>query len=209
MRGAGGKSFAAGADISQFDKQRQNAEQQAQFSTYSKTALQRLDAFAKPVIAMIEGYCMGGGVRLALTADIRIAADNAVFGIPAAKLGLGYSMDSVEKLVAILGPAVTADLLFTARRLDPAEAMRLGLVTRVMPVGKIEEDLRNTASAIAANAPLTLRAIKLAIRAATQDADKRDHAAVAAAIRACFDSRDYAEGRRAFAEKRLAKFEGK
>lgn len=208
LAGAGGKAFASGADITQFEDQRKNAEQSENFSRASRGALRKLDAFPKPIIARIDGYCIGGGVRLAAGCDIRVASSNAVFAIPAAKLGLGYSFDSVEKLVRLVGEAATRDILFTGRRFDAAEALRLGLVSRVVVADDIARHVRDLACEIAANAPLTVRAAKLAIDAAAHDATSRDMTRVDAAVRACFDSRDYAEGRKAFKEKRKPDFSG-
>jgi enoyl-CoA hydratase len=208
MRGAGGKAFVSGSDISQFDDQRKNAEQAAVFAQHSAAALQSMAALSKPLIAMIQGYCIGGGVRVAAAADIRIASERSSFGIPAAKLGLGYSFESAEKLVALVGPAVAKDLLFTGRRVGAQEALNMGLINYVVPDEHLEDAVRNLASEIAQNAPLTIRAAKIAVDQAMRPAALRDMALVEASIRACFDSQDYAIGRKAFQEKQPPRFTG-
>jgi enoyl-CoA hydratase len=208
MRGAGGRAFVSGADISQFEDQRKNAEQAEAYERITQQARQRMDAFEKPLIAMIEGFCAGGGVRVALSADIRIAAEDAIFTIPAAKLGLGYNFESVAKLVAVVGPAVAKEMLLSGRRFSAQEALRVGLVNRVAPTGELESTVRQLASEIAANAPLTIRAAKLAIDQAVLDPEQRDMARVEASIRACFESEDYAIGRKAFMAKQAPLFTG-
>jgi enoyl-CoA hydratase len=208
MRGAGGRAFVSGSDISQFEDQRKNAEASAAFSRHSADALQHMAALSKPLIAMIQGYCMGGGIRVAAAADIRIASELAIFGIPAAKLGLGYSFDSVEKLVGLVGPAITKELLFTGRRVGAQDALRMGLVNQVVPENELEGAVRQLAVEIAQNAPLTIRAAKVAVDQAMTQPGKRDMALVEASIRACFDSQDYAVGRKAFLEKRTPQFTG-
>jgi enoyl-CoA hydratase len=208
VRGAGGKAFVSGSDISQFDDQRKNAEQSALFSQHSAAALRQMETVNKPVIAMIQGYCIGAGVRVAAAADIRIAAYQSVFAIPAAKLGLGYSFESVERLVGLLGPAAVKELLFTGRRLSATEALRLGLVNQVVPAADLEGVVRTLALEIAANAPLTIRAAKTAVTQAMLPIEKRNMELVDASIKACFDSEDYAIGRNAFAQKQVPRFTG-
>lgn len=208
MRGAGGKAFVSGSDISQFEDQRRNAEQSTLFSQYSKQALQRMATLSKPLIAMIQGYCIGAGVRIAAAADIRIAAEQSQFAIPAARLGLGYSFESAEKLVGLVGPAAAKEMLFTGRRICAEEALRMGLVNHVVPDEYFEEAVRNLAAEIADNAPLTIRAAKIAIDQVMLPPAKRDMTSVQASIRACFDSQDYVIGRKAFAEKQAPRFTG-
>jgi enoyl-CoA hydratase len=208
MRGAGGKAFVSGSDISQFEDQRKNAEQSALFSRHSAAALERMATLSKPLLAMIQGYCIGGGVRVAAAADIRIASEQSVFSIPAAKLGLGYSFESVEKLIGLIGPAAVKDLLFTGRRVGATEALRMGLVNQVVPDADLETTVRALAAEIAANAPLTIRAAKIAVAQAMLPTANRDMALVEASIRACFDSQDYAIGRKAFAQKQTPRFTG-
>jgi enoyl-CoA hydratase len=208
MRGAGGKAFVSGSDISQFEDQRKNAEQSALFSQHSAQALQRMAAFSKPLIAMIQGYCIGAGVRIAAAADIRIASEQSQFAIPAAKLGLGYSFESAEKLVGLVGAAAAKEMLFTGRRICAEEALSIGLVNHVVPDEYLEEAVRNLAADIAHNAPLTIRAAKIAIDQVLLQPAERDMALVEASIRACFDSQDYTVGRKAFAEKQVPRFTG-
>lgn len=209
MTGAGGKAFASGADISEFEKHRADAEAEKEYNRVSAAAQDSLARFGKPLIAMIRGYCIGGGLSVALQADIRIASDDARFAIPAARLGLGYGFGGMRVLTALVGPAQAREIMFTARRFDAAEALRIGLVNRVVGAAALEDAARGMAEAIAANAPLTVRAAKAAIGEALKDPADRDTAAVDAMVRACFDSADYAEGRRAFMEKRKPRFAGR
>jgi enoyl-CoA hydratase len=209
MRGAGDKAFVSGADISQFEDKRKNAEQEALYSKANEAGRRAFDALRKPMIAMIRGFCIGGGVRVALSADLRIAADDAVFAIPAARLGLGYAFESIVKLVNLLGPTTTKDLLFTGRRMDAQEALRLGLVSKVVPVDALEEEVRSYARTIAENAPLTIRAAKIGVDQAMMDADRRDMKLVESSLQDCFNSEDFQNGRRAFMEKRKPVFAGR
>jgi enoyl-CoA hydratase len=208
MRGAGGKAFVSGSDITQFDDQRKNAEQSAAFARHSADALACMGSFSKPLIAMIEGYCIGGGVRVAAAADIRIASDKSVFAIPAAKLGLGYSFESVEKLVGLIGPAAVKELLLTGRRIDAHVALRMGLVNMVVTEADLEKATQELALEIAGNAPLTIRAVKIAVEQAMLPPANRNMDVVNASIRACFDSEDYGIGRKAFAQKQTPRFTG-
>ncbi len=158
---------------------------------------------------MIRGFCMGGGLLTALQTDIRIASDDSQFGIPAARLGLGYGLSGVTTLAGLVGPAWTAEMLFSARRFSAAEALQMGLVNRVVPVAELRDQVMELAAGIAANAPLTVAAAKAGIRAAGQPPESRDPAAVQAMVEACFRSDDYREGQRAFAEKRPPVFTGR
>jgi enoyl-CoA hydratase len=209
MRGAGGKAFVSGADISQFEDQRKNAEQAAIYASVSDGAKRRMGSFEKPLIAMIRGFCIGGGMGVATTADIRIASADSSFGIPAAKLGLAYGFDSLKKLVDLVGPAYAKEMLFTGRRLGAEEALRIGLVNRVVAVEHLEGTVRELAGEIAGNAPLTIRSAKLTIDQVLRDREDRDMEAVEESFRACFDSEDYANGRKAFMEKRTPEFVGR
>ena len=161
-----------------------------------------------PVIAALHGAALGGGLQLALGADVRIAASDAQFGIPAAKLGLAYGFDMVRTLTSLVGPAHAKTLLFTGERIDAAEAERIGLVNRTVPVEQLPAAVAQVATTMAGNAPLTLRAAKTVVAAALRDESARDMEAVEAVIAACFDSADYREGRRAFLEKRKPVFTG-
>lgn len=207
--GAGDKAFVSGADISQFESERANREANDLYTAQSAAAVRALVQLQKPSIAMIRGFCIGGGLAVALNCDLRIAAEDARFAIPAARLGLGYNFEGVRRLVDVVGPAYAGEILFTARQLDASEAQRCGLVNRVVPVAELEAALRVTANQIAENAPLTIRASKLAIQEALKDPERRKLDRLEAAVAACFDSADYAEGRRAFLEKRKPRFEGR
>ena len=208
MRGAGDRAFISGADISEFETKRSTPEARAQFDEAmgrAGTAFARLE---KPLIAMIHGYCMGGGLATAMQADIRIASDGAQFGIPAARLGLGYQFGGVRALVGLVGPAHAAEILFSAKRFSAGEALEMGLINRVVPAEALEQTVRQLADTIAANAPLTIRASKFAIRQALRDPDDRDLDTAARLVEECFRSADYAEGRTAFVEKRTPRFRG-
>jgi enoyl-CoA hydratase/carnithine racemase len=209
IAGAGDKAFVSGADISQFESARSNQAEDARYSAVTDAAFGALERFPKPSIAMIRGFCIGGGLAVALTCDVRIAAEDAKFGIPAARLGLGYGFEGVRKLVDIVGPANASEVLFTARQIDASDALRMGLVNKVVSVAELEPVARGFATQMSENAPLTLRASKLAIQEALKDPDARKLDRLDAAIAACFESEDFAEGRRAFLEKRRPRFTGK
>lgn len=209
LRGAGEKAFVSGADISQFEAKRGSADAIAIYNAATFAANDALVGSLKPTIAMIQGYCIGGGLGIALNCDIRVAAENARFAIPAAKLGLGYQYGGVKRLVDVVGPAYAKEIFFTARQFDAQEALRMGLVNRVAPLADLAALVGDMAARIGANAPLTIHAAKLAIDAVCADADGKSVAAVDAAVATCFGSEDYKEGRRAFAEKRAPRFLGR
>ena len=208
MKGAGDKAFVAGADISQFDEKRSNAQQIEQYSATLSGARQRLADLDKPLIAMIRGYCLGGGLTVALNADIRIASEDSQFGVPAARLGIAYGYEAMKQLVDLVGPAFAKEIAFSARRLSAEEALRIGLVNRVVPAGKLEETARELATTIASNAPLSVKAAKFTIGETLKDPSSRDFGAISRMVKTCFDSRDYIEGRTAFMEKRKPNFLG-
>jgi enoyl-CoA hydratase len=209
VTGAGDKAFASGADISEFGEQRTDPAARAEFDRGMAAISRGWASLDKPVIAMIRGFCMGGGLLTALQADIRIAAGDSQFGIPAARLGLGYGLGGVTTLMNLVGPAWTAEILFSARRFSAVEALQMGLVNRVVPAADLRDAVMTLATAIAANAPLTIAAAKAAIREASRSPDRRDVAKVEAMVEACFRSEDYREGQRAFAEKRNPTFTGR
>jgi enoyl-CoA hydratase len=209
MTGAGDKAFTVGADISEFGEQRTSPAARASYDQAWAAANDAWASLDKPLIAMIRGFCMGGGLLTALQADVRIASDDSQFGVPAARLGLGYGVSGVTALMNLIGPARTAEILFSARRFPAAEALQMGLVNRVVPAGSLREAVLSLADSIASNAPLTVAAAKAAIREIGRPDGRRDLAGVQAMVEACFRSADYLEGQRAFAEKRPPVFTGR
>jgi len=208
MRGAGDKAFVSGADISQFEAQRADAEGAARYNAVAEVARVAMAALEKPLIAQIRGYCLGGGVAIAMAADLRFAADDSSFGIPAARLGISYGFGYLKKLVDLVGPAYAKEILLTARRFSAAEALHIGLVNRVVPVAELEPTVLDVCAAIVDNAPLSIVANKATIDEVSKDAGARDMARIEELARICFDSADYAEGRRAFMEKRKPVWKG-
>lgn len=208
LTGAGSKAFVSGADISEFDTMRGDADAQQEYDRQTSEGRAKLAGFAKPMIARIEGFCLGGGLNIAMQADMRVAADNALFGAPAAKIGNVYGLEMARKLVSLVGPAHTRMLLYTGSRIDAAMAERIGLVNRVVPAAELDGVIAEMARAISENAPLSVRAHKLVINEAVKDAADRDLAGVRAAMEACLNSADYREGRAAFMQKRPPAFTG-
>ncbi|MPY68694.1 MAG: enoyl-CoA hydratase [Alphaproteobacteria bacterium] len=209
MKGAGDKAFVSGADISQFEKERASDEQRQRYMALSNRVERALTTLEKPLVAMIRGYCLGGGLGVALTADIRVAAEDAQFGIPAARLSIGYPFEAIRKVMDLVGPSRTKDILFTARRIAAAEALAIGLVNRVVPVPALEDEVRAMAEGMAVNAPLTIRATKACVAEALKDESVRDRARCDALVDACMAGEDYVEGRSAFMEKRPPVFKGR
>ena len=207
--GAGDKAFVSGADISQFEKTRHNAEASEEYSKKSAAQRALLADYPKPIIACIRGFCLGGGMQVAMAADIRIASDNSQFGIPAAKLGIAYGYDGLRHLVSLVGPSWARLIMYTGMRIDSAEALRIGLVDRVVPDAELWDATSEIARTISANAPLAIKAAKITIAQVLKDPDQRDFDAIKAIGTACMDSEDFREGRRAFMEKRKPVFRGK
>ena len=209
LRGAGDRAFVSGADISEFEKQRTTVEARERYDQAGRETGRAFAELEKPLIAMIRGYCLGGGLATALNADLRIASEDSTFGIPAGRLGVGYGFAGIKVLVDLVGPSRTSEILLTARRFTAAEAHHMGLIDRVTTTDELESTVRELAGRMAANAPLTLRAAKLAIKQATKDPERRDLDRVKQLVEACFRSEDYVEGRRAFLEKRPPRFQGR
>ena len=208
VSGAGGKAFASGADISKFKDERQEAAALSHYQTVTQQAYQALLDMTIPTIAMVRGYCIGGGTAVAVCCDIRICTENAKFGIPAAKLGLGYGFNRAKPLIDLVGPAFAKEMFFTARQFDAREAERMGLVNRVVADDALEATVEAMARAIAENAPLTIRTAKRVVGEVLKDASQRDLAALDRAVLECFNSSDYKEGQAAFMEKRNPRFTG-
>jgi enoyl-CoA hydratase/carnithine racemase len=208
LTGAGGKAFVSGADISKFESERGSKEAVAIYGAAVEHLQQILINHPKPTVAMIRGYCVGGGVNIAIACDMRICNESGRFGIPAAKLGLGYGRSSLRLLLDLVSPQYVYELLFTARHVDAGEASHMGLVNRVVPDGEIEAYVRGLSETMAGNAPLTIRAAKRTVRELLADTRNANDSASEHLVQQCFDSADYQEGRRAFLEKRKPVFTG-
>ncbi len=208
LTGDGEKAFVSGADISEFEAKRGSADAAAEYNRASQAAGAALVAARLPTVARIRGICFGGGLGLALSCDMRIAADDARFCVPAARLGLGYPYAGLKRLVDLVGPAYAAEIFATARRYNAAEAAHMHLVNRVVPVADLDAACAETLGAIADNAPLTIEAALAAIDAACKADAERDLDAVQVLFDRCFNSEDYKEGRKAFMEKRKPVFRG-
>jgi enoyl-CoA hydratase len=209
MTGAGDKAFMSGADISQFEKNRHNARASEEYGKRSDAQRALLAHYPKPTMACIRGFCLGGGMQIAMLADIRIAAENSQFGIPAAKLGIAYGYEGLNHLVSLVGPSWARLLLYTGMRIDSAEALRIGLVDRVIPDAELWDATSEIARTISGNAPLAIQAAKITIAQVLRDPDQRDMTAIKAIGTACMDSEDFREGRRAFIDKRKPRFTGR
>jgi len=209
VRGAGSEAFAAGADISEFGDLRKDPATMTRYNRKAEVAFNAVKLAKKPVIAMIHGACFGAGCALSLNCDLRIAAENALIAIPAAKLGVAYPFDCVKRLVDTVGAAAAREILYTARSYPADDAFRLGLVHRVVALDQLLPYARKYAMEMADKAPLAVRAAKIMIEEYLKAPDDRDAAKVAAVERSCVVSRDYREGALAFLEKRKPKFFGR
>ena len=207
--GAGEKAFVSGADISQFEDMRAAREAVAYYEKMAEKTLMGIYDFPKPTLACIRGYCIGGGVNVAISCDLRIASTDAVFSIPAARLGLGYRYSAMKNLVDLVGPGAAKDLFFTARRLDAAEAKAIGLVSRTCAPEALDALLAEYSGALAENAPLTVMAGKAIMREILKPSPDLDMDLCTSLIRGCFESADYTEGRTAFMQKRKPVFTGR
>jgi len=208
LTGAGDKAFVSGADISQFEQQRGDAEARAEYERKTAFGREIFENFAKPTIARIQGFCIGGGLAIAMSTDLRVASDDSQFAIPAAKLGISYAFPSVRRLVQLVGPAEARMLLYTGDRISAAEARQIGLINRTVPVAELDATVARLARTIATNAPLSVVSMKKTVMEACKDTADADMAAIADSIAGCFNSADYREGRRAFMEKRKPVFTG-
>lgn len=209
IAGDGDKAFISGADISQFEKLRGTGEAQAEYNKAVENAYLAPQNCSKPVLARIRGICIGGGLGFAAACDLRLCSDDAVFRMPAARLGLGYSPAGVRRFMNVIGAANTCDIFFTARKFDAQEALRMGFVSRVVPAARLEQAAAEACESIAENAPLTVAAAKFAVQQALKDPAERDMARAAKMVEACFSSADHKEGRKAFMEKRTPSFRGR
>ncbi len=209
LKGAGDKAFVAGADISQFGETRSSAAGVQTYEDATTVAFETIARADRPTIAMIDGYCIGGGLGIALSCDLRFAADGSTFGIPAAKLGLAYGASGTRRLVDVVGPAFAKEIFYTARRFTCDEALAMGLINRVFAREELEAQTRDTCAIITENAPLTVLTAKRIVDEVCKAPENFDTRYCDQLIARCFASEDYAEGRAAFMEKRKPRFKGK
>ena len=208
LNGAGGKSFVSGADISKFDKERSSKEAVLSYNKRTQKVYELLESFPKPTIAMIDGYCIGGGLNLAVCCDMRICSEKSKFAMPAAKLSLGYPFSSIKRLFDVMGPGMAKHFMFTAEKISATEALTCGLVQKLISEDSIDSYVKDYALTIANNAPLTIKAMKQIGIEILKNPDERDLLLCEKLASACFDSEDYKEGRKAFMEKRKPNFKG-
>ncbi len=209
MSGAGGKAFASGADISKFETERSTKKDVLHYQATSSRFYNALQTFPKPTIAVIKGYCIGGGLALAICCDLRICEERSRFGVPAARLGLGYGYPGVKRLADVIGTSMAKEIFYTARQFSAQEAYDMGLVNRVLAGPMLDAFVDDYAARIRENAPMTIATVKAVALDIDRDPADRDVARLDEMVEACFDSEDYIEGRRAFMEKRKPQFAGK
>jgi len=207
FRGAGTEAFSAGADISEFESRRASEESVGQYDGLLDQVLHSIQSSPKPSVAMIFGFCLGGGLEIALACDLRYCAASAQFGIPAAKLGLAYNVEGHKRLLETVGHARAREIMFLGRRYNADEAVAMGLVHQVVP--DLESFTEKILADLSANAPLSILNSKTIIEEYVKSSGAPDHARMQAAIERCAKSADYAEGRRAFMEKRKPRFRGR
>jgi enoyl-CoA hydratase/carnithine racemase len=205
LRGSGYRAFVAGADIDELD----DVSGDAAYAQASEIALDALTRLHKPTLALIHGHCVGAGVALALACDLRFASDDARFSVPAVRFGLAVRVQTAARLARVVGPTHASDILLSGRRFDALEARRMGLVNHVVAASEVDDAVEQAARQIADNAPLSLRAAKLALRAALEAPGRVDAAELDEAIDACTQSADRAEGGRALRNKRKPRFTGR
>ena len=208
LSGAGGKAFVAGAYISKYENERATEEGVRHYNETTARVYTKVHTFPKPVIAQIDGFCVGGGAALAVCCDLRVCGEGSQLAVPAAKLGLGYAYAGIERLVALVGPSFAKEIFFTADRFSAEDARTMGLVNRVVPDGEVEAYCTTLAGRIAENAPLTVGSVKVIVGETLKPESERDLPLCADLVKRCFDSQDYIEGRRAFMEKRKPQFVG-
>jgi enoyl-CoA hydratase/carnithine racemase len=208
LRGAGDQAFSAGADISEFASNRVGAAAR-RYDEINHEAFTAVARCGKPTIAMVHGYCFGGGCELAICCDMRWVAEDALFSIPAAKLSIGYNPRWIRPMLSVVSPAKAKEMLFTGRRYTAAEALSMGIANAVVTKATLETETRKLAAEISANAPLSIVAAKRSIDAMVDQPESVDMSTLDKLVDACFESQDYAEGTRAFLEKRKPRFEGR
>ncbi len=208
LKGAGDKSFVSGADISEFKDKRSTAESTEVYNAASNRAAKALRECPKPTIAMIRGFCMGGGMGTAVACDLRIASDDSRFGVPAAKLGVGYRYERLKQLEDLVGPSFTLEIFYTGRQFSAQEALTMGLINRLLPAAELEKYVLDYAAIIAGNAPLTIAAVKRSVIEMAKEEEERDVDLCNRMVDTCFASKDYIEGRDAFIAKRKPAFHG-
>ena len=209
FRGAGSEAFSAGADISEFDANRAERSAVDQYDDLLDQVLHAIQGSLKPSVAMISGYCLGGGVEIALACDLRYCSASSQFGVPAARLGLAYNVEGHKRLLETVGHARAREIMFLGRRYKAEEALAMGLVHQVLPDSALEGFVNETLQTLAENAPLSIANTKTIIEEYVKSSGEPDSARMRAAIERCARSEDYKEGRRAFMEKRKPRFEGK
>jgi len=209
FRGAGTEAFAAGADISEFEKVRANESAVGAYDGLLDRVLHSIQDSRKPSVAMIHGFCLGGGLEVALACDLRYCGTSAQFAIPAAKLGLAYNVEGHKRLLETVGHARAREIMFLGRRYGADEALAMGLVHRVLPDAELEAYVDGVIATLLANAPLAIANSKAILEEYAKSSGPADAARMRAAIERCAQSEDTKEGRRAFMEKRKPAFKGK